>query len=476
MYNGAGVFQLVAGNPVVTGTVISSTWANNTLADIANNGLSNCITKDGQQTVTANIPFNNQRLTGVGNAVNLQDATTATQVQNGSLVMLSTISGTDTITAAATPAPQAYVAGQIFNLVAAGANATTGVTLNISSLGAKNVKKMGPNGFVQLSPGDIQSGQPVTVIYDGTQFVVLSLLPPNAPTPGSNKIVNSNFDIWQRGTSFTNATTAANAYTADCWQAYRTSFTGGYTATRITGPTNSTFAIRIQRNAGDASAANIFLGTSFETVNVQKWAGKTFNLSIQALGNGAFVGAAMTALASFGTGTDGNASSGPTGTTSSISQSFTLSGAYQRFDLAVPIPSNATQCMLSFAVAPTGTAGAADFVQYAQVQFTEGASVLPYERRDTRWETRDCRWFYKILTEAAFYGYGNPGQLMGYGLPLEPMRTAPSVTINTVGYTNCSALAAASAPASNILLYASVTAAGPAAWDASNGIVLNASL
>jgi len=57
-YNGAGVFSTYTpGNPVVAGTVISSTWANNTLNDIANNGLSNAITKDGQTTATAGIGF-----------------------------------------------------------------------------------------------------------------------------------------------------------------------------------------------------------------------------------------------------------------------------------------------------------------------------------------------------------------------------------------------------------------------------------
>ena len=54
----SGVFSLYStGNPVVTGTVISSTWANNTLDDIANNGLSVCLLKDGSQTATASIPF-----------------------------------------------------------------------------------------------------------------------------------------------------------------------------------------------------------------------------------------------------------------------------------------------------------------------------------------------------------------------------------------------------------------------------------
>lgn len=37
-------------------------------------GLSNCITKDGQTTLTADIPFNNRKLTGLGNATAGTDA------------------------------------------------------------------------------------------------------------------------------------------------------------------------------------------------------------------------------------------------------------------------------------------------------------------------------------------------------------------------------------------------------------------
>lgn len=52
----SGVFSLAAGNPVVTGTTISSTVENNTQSDIAT-GLSTCLLKDGTQVATAAIPF-----------------------------------------------------------------------------------------------------------------------------------------------------------------------------------------------------------------------------------------------------------------------------------------------------------------------------------------------------------------------------------------------------------------------------------
>lgn len=62
--NGSGTYSLPSGNPVVTGTVISSTWANTTLSDIAT-ALTASIAKDGQTTPTANLPMGGYKLTGL---------------------------------------------------------------------------------------------------------------------------------------------------------------------------------------------------------------------------------------------------------------------------------------------------------------------------------------------------------------------------------------------------------------------------
>jgi hypothetical protein len=71
--NGAGVYTLAAGNPVVTGTTISSTWANNTLSDIAT-ALTQSLAKDGQTTPTANIPMGGFKITGLGAPTTAGDA------------------------------------------------------------------------------------------------------------------------------------------------------------------------------------------------------------------------------------------------------------------------------------------------------------------------------------------------------------------------------------------------------------------
>lgn len=73
-FNGSGVFSInSAGQPVVDGTTITATAFNTFTADIAT-GLSTAICKDGQTTVTANIPFGGYKLTGIGLGTATTDA------------------------------------------------------------------------------------------------------------------------------------------------------------------------------------------------------------------------------------------------------------------------------------------------------------------------------------------------------------------------------------------------------------------
>lgn len=62
--NGSGVYSLPAGNPVVTGTTISSTWANNTLSDIAT-ALTGSVASDGQTPMTGPLAMGSNKITGL---------------------------------------------------------------------------------------------------------------------------------------------------------------------------------------------------------------------------------------------------------------------------------------------------------------------------------------------------------------------------------------------------------------------------
>lgn len=170
--NGSGTYNLPAGNPVTTGTTISSTWANSTLSDMAT-ALTGSIASDGQTTASGNLPMGGFIHTNVGNATVRTNYTSAGQVQDGTLTYLTSVAGTNTITAVGAVGMTAYATGQKFTFVSAGAN-TGAATININSIGAKALTK---NGATALSAGDIASGSAVEVVYDGTQFQVVSSLP-----------------------------------------------------------------------------------------------------------------------------------------------------------------------------------------------------------------------------------------------------------------------------------------------------------
>jgi hypothetical protein len=59
--NGSGTYTLPAGNPVVTGTTISTTWANNTLNDIAAT-LTDSVAADGQTPMTGDLDLNSNKI------------------------------------------------------------------------------------------------------------------------------------------------------------------------------------------------------------------------------------------------------------------------------------------------------------------------------------------------------------------------------------------------------------------------------
>jgi hypothetical protein len=184
-FNGSGTFVINStGQPVVANTVISATVFNALTADLAS-GLTNCITKDGQSTPTANIPMGSNKITGLANGTLIGDAANLGQVQS-TVAKLISITGTDTVLGTMSPTLTAYAAGQLFYFIASGAN-TGAVTLNIDALGAKAITR---DGSTALAAGDINSGEIVVVIYDGTRFQMI-----NAANSFGNTTINGTLTV-----------------------------------------------------------------------------------------------------------------------------------------------------------------------------------------------------------------------------------------------------------------------------------------
>ncbi len=77
--NGSGTYTLPAGNPVVTGTSIASTWANTTMTDLAN-ALTDSVAADGQTTMTGNLKMGSNKITGLADGTLVTDGVSKGQM------------------------------------------------------------------------------------------------------------------------------------------------------------------------------------------------------------------------------------------------------------------------------------------------------------------------------------------------------------------------------------------------------------
>jgi len=102
-------------------------------------GINNCLTKDGQNTPTANLGMGGYKHTGVGNATAGDEYLSYGQLLDVSKAV--TTGGTaPNYTVTLTPAPTAYVDGMSFCIQIHSTLNVSGATLNVNGLGAKNLK------------------------------------------------------------------------------------------------------------------------------------------------------------------------------------------------------------------------------------------------------------------------------------------------------------------------------------------------
>jgi hypothetical protein len=202
----------------------------------------------------------------------------------------------------------------------------------------------------------------------------------------ANPILNSAFQIWQRGTSVA-VNGGAVSYTTDRWQIQTATASVNTTTSRQA--TNDTtnlpfiqYCARVQRNSGVTANGFISLQQYMESINSIPFAGKTVTLSFYARA-GANYSSASNALGlqlQTGTGTDqNNASSGYTGLATPINSTATLTTTWQRFTFTGTIATTATEIGLNIYYLTTGTAGAADYFEITGVQLEVGSVATPFK-------------------------------------------------------------------------------------------------
>jgi hypothetical protein len=254
-----------------------------------------------------------------------------------------------------------------------------------------------------------------------------------AGTVQINPVLNSAFQVWQRGTSF-----SANGYTADRW--YGSMPATASTTRQATGDTtnlpNIQYCARVQRNSGSTSTSGLSLSQSMESINSIPFAGKTITFSFYARAGANYSGGTsfITQVRS-GTGTDQNLEiTGYTGTNSFISNSQALTTTWTRYSYTGTVPTTATEIGIYTGYVPTGTAGANDYYEITGVQIDVGSVALPFRTNGAtlQGELAACqRYYFRFGGNSVYQNYSSGlfgSTTQGYATLIHPvpMRTSPT--------------------------------------------------
>jgi hypothetical protein len=258
-----------------------------------------------------------------------------------------------------------------------------------------------------------------------------------------NGLINGSFEIWQRGTSgLAGATSAANGFQADRWQAFRTGFAAGMTGSQTAGTDATRYALRLTRAAGNTSLATMNVLQNIESANAKVYAGQQITFSAWIRRGADYAGTTNMRILS-GTGTDQNVIGvgGFTGQVTVVSNSRTITTTWQRFSVTGTVGSTATELAVQLQYTPTtATAGANDWIEFTGAQLEIGAvpSTFQMNGGSVAAELANCQRYFQRhgSVNGAFLaiGYGSGTTTTNTFWSISPaMRIAPtSVAFNAV--------------------------------------------
>ena len=257
-----------------------------------------------------------------------------------------------------------------------------------------------------------------------------------------NKIINGNFDVWQRGTSF-----SASGYAADRW---RSGYGGGtttvcsqqsFTLGQTDVPGNPEFYVRLVVTSDSTSDSNATLNQRIE--DVRSFSGQTVTISFYAKAD-AVKNIAIEPFQNFGT------SGSPSSSVLITPQKFALSTSWAKYTKTFTIPSISGKTLGTdnndFIQFSFWMDGGSDYdsrtsslgnqsgtFEFAQVQIEEGSSATDFEFKSIGETIQDCKRYFVDALQAGGGGYATgSGQSARANsqatFPVE-MRTLPTVTV-----------------------------------------------
>jgi hypothetical protein len=253
-------------------------------------------------------------------------------------------------------------------------------------------------------------------------------------SPENNYLINSNFTMWQRSSS---AAIAVSYSSADRIFTFRQGGVAGGTSSRQTVTswlTNNApnYCFRLQRDSGNASTAGIEMLSALETVDSLPLQGKTVSFSFWVRAGANYSGG----TANFYVGTGTNVDFGPiaswTGASSPVAGSFIPTTTWQKIQANGIIASSTNQVRWDINYTPSGTAGASDYIEVAQVMLNEGPAPAIFQTAGINMQTElaMCQRYYQRGLQnrtgpASAYSTTN----VSYRIPLvTAMRTNPTIS------------------------------------------------
>ena len=334
---------------------------------------------------------------------------------------------------------------------------------------------------------DASSGDSISVSASNEELlninetgIKVNSIQTNTPLAGfKNAIINGNFDIWQRGTSFSNP--AFGAYTADRWLiiyngtgATRTISRQAFTLGQTEVPGEPTYFLRFNQSV--AGSNNTITELIQRIEGVRTFAGSTITVSFYAKASAQLTLPLIYFSQIFGTG------GGQSGNVNAGFRSNTEIGtSWKKISYTFNVPSIEGKTLgpndndtLSFLIRlPANTTFTVDI---AQVQIEASPVATPFERRPIGTELALCQRYYQTIN--AYYLTYTAGNGTGFSqtITYPAMRVAPTVTTANAVFLNASGISIQSVSNNKFHFGAACNNAGGVPVSAAADVFLNAEL
>lgn len=248
--------------------------------------------------------------------------------------------------------------------------------------------------------------------------------------PRKNYLINGNFNIWQRGTSFSASTT--DEYTADRWLMAKSGATVAVSRQAFTLGQTDVPNSPIYYLQAVCSVANSNTRLEQRIENLWQFSGGNYTLS--------FYAKAASAKTFFVNVTQNFGTSGSASIETNVGD-VALTTSWQKFTVSFSVPSMTGKTVgaghyLGIEIRDPEVAGSTFTLDIAQVQLEKGNVATEFEYRHIADELVLCQRYYRTIYHSDFCAavYVPNGDTRAQSIPIGAMRSSP--TVSPASYTN----------------------------------------